>query len=276
MDSSFDLVEVTASTRANIGTGYGNVGAIQLNNFAIAIDSTLYTKTGRLFREKIEEIFGVQVKYVVYTHYHGDHVFGSEAFQKTDIISSEITLKHIQGGHHEGWRQELEKNEPLAEGKVVISMPTITFTSSHSIIDQDKEIQIIHLGGHTEGSSVIFYPKEKVIFAGDIIFNNMFPYAGDPTCNPEDWIAAMRKIRNMDCTWIIPGHGPILNGKDELEKIIDFFIYLKSQINAGIDAKRSIEEISNAIEVPAFFTEASEWRKPELVENWYNYYTTAE
>ena len=76
MDITYDLESITPLTVANTtGEGRGNAGGIALRNFCIAIDSTMYVKTGELLLRNLESKFGIPVKYLIITHYHGDHIF---------------------------------------------------------------------------------------------------------------------------------------------------------------------------------------------------------
>jgi len=68
MDITYDLESITPLTVANTtGEGRGNAGGIALRNFCIAIDSTMYVKTGELLLRNIESKFGVPVKYLIIT-----------------------------------------------------------------------------------------------------------------------------------------------------------------------------------------------------------------
>jgi len=88
MDVKYELERLTPLTVANTeGVGHGNVGAVSLRNFCIAIDSTVYVSTAELFRKNLEKTFGVPVKYLIITHYHGDHIFGIKPFRDLPVIS---------------------------------------------------------------------------------------------------------------------------------------------------------------------------------------------
>jgi len=272
MENDIDLEYVTdyhcIVNTSNIRSG--NIGAILLHNFACIIDTTTYSITARSFREKIEKYFNLPIKFLIYTHYHGDHIFGASAFRDLIIISSKKTLRNLTNLKTlkliEEWKTNLMKEDSLAEG-IEIVLPSICFTDKLSIKDEDLEIKINHCGGHTSGSSYVYFPKEKVIYTGDLIFEDIYPYAGDPTCNPDTWITQLKKIRNMDIEKIVPGHGPILL-KRELNKHIEFYESLKVLISEAIRKNLTVDKIIP----PNFFEfEADIW-KPIAVEYWYNFY----
>ncbi|KKM92330.1 hypothetical protein LCGC14_1219530 [marine sediment metagenome] len=182
MTIKYDLEQVTSLTVAHTtGEGRGNVGAVSLRNFSIAIDSTMYVKTGELMRINMKAKFGVPVRYLALTHYHGDHIFGLKAFKDICILSSEMTSKIMSNDETKTKYSEfikgLAKEGPIGEGIEYI-IPSLIFNNSLKIQDEDLYIEIFHTGGHTAGSSFISFPHEKVVFAGDQVFQNTFPYAG--------------------------------------------------------------------------------------------------
>ncbi|MHA2246240.1 MAG: MBL fold metallo-hydrolase [Candidatus Hodarchaeales archaeon] len=249
----------------------GNIGAILLRNFACIIDTTSYTTTAKSFRKQVEKNFGLPVKFLIYTHYHGDHIFGASAFRDLAIISSKQTLLNLTNIETlksiEEWKSNLINEDPLAKGIEIIT-PTVSFVNKIFIEDEDLEIEICHAGGHTSGSTYVYFPKEKVIFTGDLIFEDIYPYAGDSTCNPDMWIAQLEQIQKMEIERIVPGHGHILLSKRELDKHIDFYKSLQARIREAIQENLSM----STIKAPEFFELEAEIWKPVAVESWYNFY----
>ena len=97
MDLKYDLEVVTPHTVANTrGVGRGNAGAVSLRNFTIAIDSTIYAKTALLFRQNLEKHFNLPIKYLIFTHYHADHIFGIGPFSDVTTISSEPMIENMK------------------------------------------------------------------------------------------------------------------------------------------------------------------------------------
>ncbi|MFX1377176.1 MAG: MBL fold metallo-hydrolase [Promethearchaeota archaeon] len=272
MNVSYDLESITPHTVANTtGEGRGNAGGIALRNFCIAIDSTMYVKTGEILRKNLEDKFGNPVKFLVITHYHGDHIFGIKPFKDVCVISSELTSKIMLNSEtksrYQVFVKELAKEGPIGEGIEYI-IPTLLFKDKLIIQDDDLYIEIYHTGGHTAGSSFISFPYEKVVFTGDLIFENAFPYAGDPTCSPEHLIEALEKMKNIKADIYIPGHGPILRGADSLERHIKFYKDLRDIIKDAINDNLEAANVS----VPDVFGEPDDQRKNMTVNTWLNYY----
>ncbi len=272
MSITYELEEISSLTVANTtGEGRGNAGGIALRNFCIAIDSTMYVKTAEIMRKNLEQKFGVPVKFLIITHYHGDHIFGIKAFRDICVLSSEITSKIMVNdetkSRYAGFIKGLEAEGPLGEGVEYI-VPNLLFKNTLTIQDDDLRIEIFHTGGHTAGSSFISFPHEKIVFAGDLIFENTFPYAGDPSCNPELLIKALEQMREINADIYIPGHGPIMKGANSLDRHISFYKDLRTIIN---DAIRDNVDVGK-IEVPDIFGEPDEGRKSMTVNTWLNFY----
>ena len=268
----FDLETVSSHTVANTtGKGRGNVGAVALKNFTIAIDSSFYAKTAQLFRNNIETKFKLPVKYLILTHYHSDHIFGMGPFSDVVSICSEQMLKNMNSKpikeRYENLLIDVPKEDPLAEG-IVFELPNIGFNNKIRIYDEDLYIDVYHLGGHTSGSSIVHVPHEKVLFAGDLIFANAFPYAGDATADPEVYFNAFEVMKELKAETIIPGHGAVLKGKSSLDEYLQFFKDFRKAVKDAIRDGIKPEKI----EVPTKFEVPYEELKLVSLNHWYSYY----
>jgi glyoxylase-like metal-dependent hydrolase (beta-lactamase superfamily II) len=156
---------------------------------------------------------------------------------------------------------------------LTIITPTKTFKNS-LFLGNEKEIEIQHTGGHTVGHSTVYFHPEDILFAGDLVFCQQYPYAGDPTNNPPDWIKAFETILEMPVDTIVPGHGPLCD-KEEIQTQLTYFKQLekwvKGKLAQGItlDAIRTEEDTGP---IPPSDVKA-ERRLPATIERWFNYYS---
>ena len=258
-----------------------NAGCVALNNFIVTIDPGPYPRSGRLFRKEIEEKFQLPVKYLLVTHNHGDHVFGVPPYKSTQIFGSKKLVEEIDRKLETGWNknsferwkeQEPDFKEIIEEIEII--KPQITFSDVIEIRDDDLSVEIYHVGGHTVCSSYAYFPQEKVLFSGDLIFAKTFPWAGDVTCNPEKWIDSLKDFLNIGFDKLIPGHGPVV-GKEEVEKHLDLFINLRKLVKKAIDDNSGIESIETDL-----FSYLMDWdiperdkhRIPRAITHWYDFY----
>ena len=140
------------------------------------------------------------------------------------------------------------------------------------LVNQGRLIEFHHAGGHTSCSVYGYYPDEKVLFAGDLIFAGQMPFAADVTCNPEQWIAVLKAWLSRDIVHVIPGHGPVA-GMAEIRKHLDFFELLKQATLDAIQAGKEPQDIT----MPATYTvgEKEQWLVERTRKHWYEFYRTA-
>ncbi len=276
MDFSQLLHEVTPHTLM-FQTDNSNAGVIIFPNFIVAIDPTMYPPDARGFRDILEKNYKKPVKFLLITHYHGDHVFGAAPFKDVEIISHESQLDLIDEKLKGEWSktafEEWKKEEPDradAIDQIEICKPTKTFKSEFIITDEENgyRLEIYHAGGHTKDSSFAYFQKEKVIFAGDLMFAKSFPWAGDPTCNPDAWIQAFEKILTLDFEHVIPGHGPLV-GREEIVKHLDFFKDLRKIIKKSIEKGISADKIK----IPNFYSPVQPGMDTRSIEHWLKFYS---
>lgn len=232
------------------GEGKGNIGAIELPNYTIVIDSTISTKTANAFRKSLESRTKSPIRKLVLTHYHLDHVRGIPVFKDCDTIASEPYKKLRRTAKYQ---------------------PTLTFEESLVLKDEDLAVEIVHAGGHTGDSSYIYFPQEKILFSGDLIFAKSFFYGGDRTFNPEKWTGVLKHFTTMEIETIVPGHGPICD-LEEVKIYIEFFEAtsrtMKELVQKGMKKKEAVTYKG----FPDFYVEYREGVRELALANWHNFY----
>jgi len=273
--------QVTERTYANTtGEGRGNFGAINLLNYAVAIDASMYPSVAKEFRTYIERTTGTPITKLILTHYHGDHVFGNQIFNDCQIISSRALATRMREVAASQWtREKLEeaaKMRPDSYGRLdldslEITFPTEVFDESFKLMDERFEIVVKKVGGHTVGSAYAYFPTERVLFAGDLIFAQTFPWGGDPTADPDEWIAALKEFQQMDIKKIIPGHGPVCDLK-EAKTYLDFLEPVAKMMKELIAEGRTQEEVVRFDGYPEFYSSETPERRRDTLAQWYQAY----
>lgn len=196
-----------------------NSGLVDMGGYTIIID-TQYNEERTRDLLRIKEQLGLPEKCIlVNTHHHGDHTWGNH-------LADCITLMH---------KRALEAVKLLINKAPEIYkpfFPNLDFKGSKytlpeaavegevHLIGGDREAMIMYVGpAHTVGDIMVELPGEKIIFAGDIVFNGVIPLALDGTV--KGWINILdRLLQDYSGYKIIGGHGPIaeLNTIDKLKK----------------------------------------------------------
>lgn len=274
------LEQVTERTYANTtGEGRGNFGVISLPNYAVAIDSSMYPSVARQFRTYIQGVTGTPVTKLILTHYHSDHVFGNQVFSDCEIISSR-DMDDVMRDAAANWTGEKlrdavktrpEMYEKLDIDNLKITFSTRTFDESLTLTDDGFKIIAKKVGGHTSGSTYVYFPADQVLFAGDLIFHHSFPWGGDPTADLDQWISAFREMLQLDVKKIVPGHGSVCD-LQEVQRYLDFFEQVAGTMKELIAEGRSEEEVVEFDAYPKFYTSENPERRKETLARWYKGY----
>ncbi len=167
----------------------------------IVIDAKISPASANELLDDIRKLTPKPINTVILTHSDGDHVNGLAAFPAgLSIIAHENEKKEQQHAIAAG-----DKNAPPAD-----HLPTrvITADKDHLELD-DVSLELLHWGpAHTSGDLVIYLPKQKIVFSGDIITHRPDPLIHlEKGGSSEGWIAAAKGIVALNADTFIPGHG---------------------------------------------------------------------
>ncbi len=142
---------------------------------------------------------------------------------------------------------------------------TLTFESSLSIQKPGgRVIEILNFGkGHTRGDAVVFLPAERVVVTGDLLTTGV-PFFRDSY--PSHWVEVLESVRKLDWTTAIPGHGDVLQGKGQIEKLIAFMNDLQGQVKAAVAQGKSLEETKKAVELSKRLADFPVYKTPEAYQ----------
>lgn len=271
-----ELTKVSSRVYVNTeGKTGGNIGLIVMREGVVAVDCQ-YPVPGRDFRRSIASLTSKPVKYLLLTHSHGDHVFGSQAFEDCEIIAQRLLKERMEANLKTDWSEaglarmfeDIRKNrpeqEPLLSGLRIV-LPKKVFEERYSL---GEDVEMRSLPGHTADSSVVYVGGDKVLFSGDLLFSGQFPWAGDPSADPDSWIDSFEKILAMDVDTIVPGHG-LLCDKREVETQLLFFKTMRREMKNLISEGVSEEDALKYEGYPEFYPPGRlQWRDDSL-RHWY-------
>ena len=142
-------------------------------------------------------------------------------------------------------RAKIEAYEKLA-----FLPPDVTYEQEMTLHLGDTEIRLLHFGAHTEGDTVVYLPGQKVLVTGDLL--DVMPFAGHGF--PRAWIETLESLESLDFEKIIPGHGPVFQGKAQLLLLRDYFQAIVDGVDEAIAAGKSVEETVAGIDLSHFRT----------------------
>ena len=206
-------------------------------------------------KDEIERRFNLPIRYVVYSHDHGDHISGGEVFKDAGavIVAHENAKQTIVG-----------EARPTA-------VPDITFSHAMTIELGGKTVDLIWPGrSHSDNLIVMLFPEERVAFTVDFISVKRLPYQTLADSYFPDWIEAIKEVEEMDFDILAPGHGPLGTKADAT----DHRQYLEDLHSAVLEAARagqSLEDMQASITLDKYrdWGQYEDWL-PMNIEGMYN------
>ena len=239
-----DMSKVEFKVQKVAGTVYmlqgfgGNIG-LSVGDDGIVIVDDEYAALAPKIIAALNGITDKPIKFIINTHYHGDHTGGNEVFARSGtIIAQENVRKRLQSGTKFGTRE----TPPAPK----IALPVITFNDRATVHVNGEDIRAIHYPhGHTDGDAVIEFTQSNVIHMGDDFFNGIFPVidtenggsARGMLANVESVLRSMR-----DDAKVIPGHGP-LGDKAALRAFADMLRATTDKVSAAMKAGRTLDQM---------------------------------
>ena len=185
------------------------------------------------------------VRFVINTHYHGDHAGGNEPFANTGstVIAQDNVRKRLETGGVAGNGGSIKMDvKPAAKG----ALPIITFEHDVTVHLNGEDIRALHFpAGHTDGDAVIFFPKNNVVHMGDDFVRYGFPFidvAGGGSV--QGMIAAMEKVSAQlpADVKVIPGHGALSN-LDDVRAFVKMLRETSAAVQKAIDERKTVEQM---------------------------------
>jgi len=202
--------------------GDPNSGVVIGPDSALVVDAQATPDMARDVIARIRKVTDKPVKHVVLTHYHAVRVLGASGYGGAEIIASDVTRDLIVERGKQDMDSEIGRFPRLFRGKESIpglTWPHVVFHKRMTLWMGDREVQIIHVGrSHTAGDTVVWLPKERVLYAGDTVEFGATPYCGD--AHFKDWPATLSVVRALKPQKLVPGRGRCLVGEKEVEEAI--------------------------------------------------------
>lgn len=208
-------VEVLSDSVAVLFGRGGNIAVAHGPDATVIIDDQ-YAPLAPKIEAAVEALGAEPVKYVVNTHWHGDHTGGNENFGKTGatIFAHDNVRVRLESGGLVGGREV-----PAAPHE---ALPVVTYPQGMRIHLNGDTMNLMYFGGgHTDGDSVVFFDEDNIVHMGDLYFK----IPGYPFVDTSSGGSVYNVMRTLDAviasiddeTRVIPGHGPMSN-KAELEE----------------------------------------------------------
>jgi glyoxylase-like metal-dependent hydrolase (beta-lactamase superfamily II) len=229
----------------------GNVGFIVTQAGVVVVDSGSSYQVAQKIHAAIHKVTKQPVKFVINTGGQDHRWLGNGYFkaQGAEIIASAAAVDDMNARgamQLEGLKGELK--EKFAGTEVVL--PTRTFDKELLLKLGGREIRILHFQpAHTPGDSIVWLPKEGVVFGGDLVFVDRL-LGVLPFSSASGWLSSFEEMAKLRPRLIIPGHGDVCDlakarreTSDYLRLLIDHMV---KAVNQGKDLQTAIDSLDQS------------------------------
>jgi len=249
-NQDFSKVEMKVSKVAgNVymlqGAG-GNIGASVGDDGIVVVDDQ-YAPLAEKIQAALKGITDKPVRFIINTHYHPDHTGGNEYFQKqAPIIAHDNVRKRLEAGGPAGNGGSVHFDaKPAAKG----ALPIITFDHDVTVHLNGEDIRALYFpAGHTDGDSIIFFPKSNVVHMGDDFVTYGFPFidveAGGSINGMIDGVEKVIAQVPADVK-IIPGHGPV-SSVDDVRAYLKMLKETRDVVAASLKDGKTLDQMKQA------------------------------
>ena len=288
----FEIHELADGVYAVVGDQDGlchsNAGIVDLGDQTLILDTLTLPSYGTDLAKASRELTGRDPSWIVFTHYHADHLLGNQAFPAaTPLIATHAMLPLVEEwmkGYQEaiddpsGFEKqvtdfaagvEAEQDPAKREGMEVnlaryrallaelgtmrLVAPNTLFEGTLRLIGSKRSVELIEVpNAHTASDVYLRLPEEKILFMGDLGFFDTIPFLG--YANPLRWIDTLKEFEASAIKTYVPGHGVVA----DVEKVR----VQRECIEAIVAAVRSVLDEGGEI------TEAVSERLPEPFRSW--------
>ena len=185
------------------------------------------------------------VRFVINTHYHGDHAGGNVPFSQSGstVIAQDNVRKRLESGGTAGNGSSMKMDVKPAEKA---ALPIITFEHDVTVHLNGEDIRALHFpAGHTDGDSIIFFPQNNVVHMGDDFVRYGFPFIDVASGGSvQGMIAAMEKATAqlpVDVK-VIPGHGQ-LSDLDDVREFVKMLKETSAVVEKALKQHKTLEQM---------------------------------
>jgi cyclase len=233
-------VPVAGSVSMLQGSG-GNIAVLVGPDGVLIVDDEFAPLVPKILAA-IGQLSSKSVRFVVNTHWHGDHTGGNAGLgtEGAVIVAQDNVRKRMSTEQFNAFMKRATPPSPA------VALPVITFADGVKFYLDGEEIEVTHVGpGHTDGDSTVWFRKANVIHMGDNFFNGLYPFIdGSSGGSLDGTVTALEGVlsRIDDQTKVIPGHGP-LGSKADLKKFHDMLATVRDRVQKAVREGKTQDQV---------------------------------
>lgn len=190
---------------------------------------------------EIRKVTNQPIRYVIYSHHHFDHIAGGKPFKDA-------------GARFIAQRRAKERLDVLKDPHTVL--PDETFENNRTIRLGDTTLELMYLGlNHSDSTLVMWLPKERIVFAVDIIPVGSLPGRGMIDSYPLEWEETLKKLMARDWERLIPGHpgtGGRLGTKQDVQSLLSFLQDASAEVRSAAREGKCWDAVEKEMKLPKY------------------------
>ena len=224
-----------------VGAGAGNIALSTGDDGAVIVD-TQFAPLNEKIRNAIRQAGGSDVKFVINTHWHGDHSGGNEPLG----AAGAVIIAHDNVRARMSTEQVMAAFNQTVPPSPAAALPVLTFPTRATFHWNGNTVNVYHVANaHTDGDSIIHFTSSNVFHMGDTFVNGGYPFIDNGSNGSiHGFVAAAESVlaRSNAGTKIIPGHGALAT-PDDLREFLNVVRTTRDRIQSMIDQGRSEDEV---------------------------------
>jgi len=231
----------------------------------LLIDTRTHPRDGRDLLERLRKVTDKPIKWVINSHFHGDHHMGGSVFKAlgATFVAHKETARLMQQTYEKEMARRIAgfKSRGYDPDEVKLVVPDVTFDGEMTIRLGGREARIFYLGpGQQAGDTFVLFPHASLLFTPGAFAKHSMPNMAF-TPSVENWVKLLDQIAAMDVTQILPAHGDIATGADVRElaaMLADEYATVKDAVNRGVSLDQAITTLT--------FPQYRDWRNYRRLE----------
>jgi glyoxylase-like metal-dependent hydrolase (beta-lactamase superfamily II) len=257
-----------------------NIGIILGKDAALVVDCGLGPANGERVLDLARRLAGRRRIVLTLTHFHPEHGYGAQVFRPdATILYNRVQRDELaeKGARYIDLFRKTQSAAAAALDATTIIMPHVVYDGPRTEVDLGGRIVELHNVGpaHTRGDQIAFLPKERILFAGDLIEERMFPIF--PWFPPADidldgtrWTRVLKDFQRFNPDLIVPGHG----NPGTIEIALNLASHIEGvgrRVRVLLRAGKSTDDILRVAK-PEIVSAYPGWEHPDLIDWEINYY----
>ena len=267
------LIQVNDHVYCATGYAISNVLYVDTGSNVIVIDTTESMAAARASFDEFRKSCRLPVRYVIYTHFHGDHIRGAKVFHtpSTQVIAQRRMLEERAWVQQMlpyrrrvtalqfGLRLSAEQRGTtlLNERESGYVPPDILFDEEYRFQDGDLSFELYHTQGETVDHLMVWIPEIRTLFPGDLYYSS-FPMLSNPM-RPDRpvlaWAESLERMRAFQPRYLVPSHGKPLSGAEEIDEVLANYAaairFVHDETVKRVNQGQTLEQIRREVTLPS-------------------------